>query len=98
MRNNLLIAGAVALSILAAPVFAGERSNKQSFRIVHMSELERNEKTPIRVLSREKVNAAREQASRDSAVLNALRAQGIALKNVIGAKTAFNGVTVYYVK
>lgn len=104
MRNTLIIAATVALSLLAAPALAGDRTGNIShkdtsrFTLIYLDQLERNNKTPIRNASKAKVAAAQAQASRDNAVVRALRAKGVSLKNVMGTAKAWNGVTIYYIR
>ena len=105
MRNHLIAATTVALSLLAAPAFAGDhagnismKDNTSGFTLIYLDQLERNDKTPIRMVSKDRVAAAQVQASQDKAVVRARRAKGVSLKHVVGTAKAWNGVTIYYIR
>ena len=94
MRNKVLAAGAFAAAILTAST-----ASASGIGIYYLSDLGMSCAAFIKTFgTKANAKAAQDEIASNPAAQEALRAQGISIKNVILAKDAADGSRIFYVK
>jgi hypothetical protein len=81
------------------PGSASTYSRPESFTVVRLGELSKGASARVKAkATTESVEALQASILSDAALASELREHGVQIKNIIGAETALNGRTIYYLR